>query len=70
MGGAYCSRSFVFILIGRCVVLCGAGVNALASVDINGDGVHEIIIGRDDGVVDLFGLDETIFRPVRLCSEV
>ncbi len=48
----------------------GAGVNALASADINGDGVHEIIIGRDDGVVDVFGLDETSVGPVRLCSEV
>ena len=33
------------------------GVNCLDQYDINGDGTIELIVGRDDGTLDIFTYD-------------
>ena len=48
------------------------GVACLATSDLTGDGVEEILVGRDDGVVEVFALDESEepqlkFTHVRTC---
>jgi hypothetical protein len=42
----------------------------ITSYDINGDGVAEIIVGRDDGKVDIYMYEEGEEQPTLLASHV
>ena len=35
------------------------GISCLATSDLIGDGVSDILVGRDDGVVEVYGFDES-----------
>ena len=35
------------------------GIVCLATSDVSENGLDEILVGRDDGVVEVYGLDET-----------
>ena len=41
------------------------GISCLATSDLTGDGVPDILVGRDDGVVEVYGMDES--NEPRLC---
>ena len=34
------------------------GISCLATSDLTGDGVDDIVVGRDDGVVEVYSVDE------------
>ena len=36
-----------------------SGVTCLDMFDITGDGVMDLLVGRDDGLVDIYSFDET-----------
>lgn len=40
------------------------GVNCMTALDITKDGVPDLCIGRDDGLVEVFGFDQGTGRPV------
>lgn len=44
------------------------GVSSLVSFDINEDGVDEVVVGRDDGVVDVYVFEDPSAPPVRIAS--
>ena len=35
------------------------GITSLATTDLTGDGLPDIIVGRDDGVVEVYGFDDS-----------
>ena len=35
------------------------GITCLSTFDLTGDGLPDIIVGRDDGVVEVYGLDDS-----------
>ena len=35
------------------------GVSCLSTYDLSGDGVEEIVVGRDDGVVEVYSVDDS-----------
>ena len=35
------------------------GITCLATNDLTGDGLPDILVGRDDGVVEVYGLDDS-----------
>jgi Bardet-Biedl syndrome 7 protein len=35
-------------------------ISCLATSDLTGNGLDEILVGRDDGVVEVYGLDESM----------
>ena len=35
------------------------GIQCISTADISGDGLPDILVGRDDGVVEVYGFDET-----------
>lgn len=41
------------------------GISCLATSDLTGDGLPDILVGRDDGVVEVYGLDDS--SEPRLC---
>ena len=34
------------------------GIQCMSTADITGDGLPDILVGRDDGVVEVYGFDE------------
>ena len=43
-----------------------AGITCLSTYDILGDGIEDILVGRDDGTVQVYGFDETDEPRLRL----
>ena len=41
------------------VVYRYGGVACLSTFDLSGDGVEEIVVGRDDGVVEVYSMDDS-----------
>lgn len=41
------------------------GISCLATTDLTGDGIPDILVGRNDGVVEVYGMDES--NEPRLC---
>ena len=41
------------------------GISCMATSDLSGDGVADILVGRDDGVVEAYHMDES--NEPRLC---
>lgn len=35
------------------------GISCLATSDLSGDGLSDILVGRDDGVVEVYGFDDS-----------
>lgn len=35
------------------------GVSCLSTFDLSGDGVEDIVVGRDDGVVEVYSMDDS-----------
>lgn len=35
------------------------GISCLATSDLTGDGLPDILVGRNDGVVEVYGLDDS-----------
>lgn len=35
------------------------GIRCMATADITGNGLPDILVGRDDGVVEVYGFDES-----------
>ena len=54
---------FLYILfcLFFCIYLyfCSLGVLCMDNHDITGDGVLDLIVGRDDGLVEIYGYDES-----------
>lgn len=44
-------------------------VLSLEMFDITADGIHDVLIGRDDGIVQVYGFDE-MEEPVQRYSQV
>eukprot|EP00042_Codosiga_hollandica_P048902 m.558250 g.558250 ORF g.558250 m.558250 type:complete len:710 (-) comp57764_c0_seq28:1822-3951(-) len=63
-----CSSTYEFPWVIQEQKLLG-GVNAIKTHDINGDGILEIIVGRDDGKVEVYGFDQSEVAPVRISAE-
>lgn len=42
----------------RCTCRYG-GVSCLSTFDLSGDGVEDIVVGRDDGVVEVYSMDDS-----------
>ena len=43
-----------------CVCVCRyGGVTCLSTFDLSGDGVEDIVVGRDDGVVEVYSMDDS-----------
>lgn len=42
-----------------CVLLLSQGILCIDTFDILGDGVKDILVGRDDGTVEIYGLDNS-----------
>ena len=46
-----------------------AGVLALETFDITADGVPDVLVGRDDGLIEVYGFDE-MDEPVHRFKQV
>ena len=45
------------------------GVNCIATYDLTGDGIKDILVGRDDGVLEVYSLDDSD-EPRLRCTHV
>ena len=65
----------IFVNYFVCFLPC-VGVLALETYDITADGVPDVLVGRDDGLIEVYGFDEMDepvhrFKQVRrLCESV
>ena len=51
------------------VLICFTGVLCLDNYDITGDGVFDLLVGRDDGQIEVYSYDEAD-EPVHRFSHV
>ena len=49
-----CACSYIHV---QCMYFLG--ISSISSYDVTGDGSKEILLGRDDGVVEVYSVDET-----------
>lgn len=54
--GAACLELFTLVYCGPYL---HSGITCLSTYDILGDGIQDILVGRDDGTVQVYGFDET-----------
>ncbi len=64
------STSFFYNRIENPVQYFSIAVTCLASYDINDDGIEEIIVGRDDGMVDVYGFEDGQESAIKIMSHV
>lgn len=48
---------FIFFIVNIIAIIC-IGILSLDSYDITADGISDVIVGRDDGTVEVYGFDE------------
>lgn len=63
--------TYVFIKCILCMWWIFEGIQCIDTFDILGDGVKEILVGRDDGTVEVYGLDssnEPTLRYENVCT--
>lgn len=48
---------FIFFIVNIIAIIC-IGILSLDSYDITADGISDVLVGRDDGTVEVYGFDE------------
>lgn len=48
----------------------GGGINCMCHLDVTGDGAKELIVGKDDGCVEIYSYDEMQELPIKRATYV